>query len=62
MFVFKQQQNLGQKFGASKIHLRLPVASAGGGSAVVYSLFIDAPIVCWGCVWHLFCYAVLSVF
>ena len=38
------------------------MASADGGSVVVYSLFIVAPIVCGGCVWHLFCYAVLSVF
>ena len=62
MFVLLQQQNLGQRFGASKIHLRPPVASVGDGSVVVYSLFIVAPIVFGACIWQLFCYAVYSVF
>ena len=31
------------------------------GSVVVDSLFIVAPIVCEGCVWSLFCCAVLSI-
>ena len=36
------------------------MASAAGGSAVVYSLFIVAPIVCWSSVFAVLC--VLSYF
>ena len=38
------------------------MASACGGSAVVYVLFVVAPLVCWDLVFGLcFCYAVLCV-
>ena len=40
-FVFQQQQNLGRRFGASKVHLSLPVAwTAVHSKAVVLLLLI----------------------
>ena len=49
-FVLQQQQNLGRRFGTSKMHLSPPVAQAavrslGGGSVVFDFLFIVTPIV-----------------
>ena len=65
--VFYQQQNLGRRFRASKMHLRpLPVAQAavccnGGGSVVVDLLFYVPPIVCGGSVLVYVWYALLLV-
>ena len=48
--VLQQQQNLGRRFGTSKMHLSPPVCLgccpfSGGGSVVVDFLFIVTPIV-----------------
>ena len=55
VFYMKQQLNLGRIFGTSKMHLSSPGGLGcspfkGGGSVVVDSLFIVAPIVCVGSV------------
>ena len=56
-----KQQNLGQKFGASKMHLSHPVASAAVHSKVVilllFLLTLFVEVLCW----PLFCYAALTV-
>ena len=40
MFVLQQQQNLGQRFGAGKMHLRPPVAFAAARSKAVDLLLL----------------------
>ena len=64
-------KNLGQRFGASKMHLSPPPPTHThsdldycrflGGYSVVGSLFYVSPSVCGSCVCSLFCYALLSV-
>ena len=64
-FVLQQQQNLGRRFGASKMHLS-PHGGLGccpfngGGSVVVHFLFIVTPIV-GVCNCSLFCCTLLYV-
>ena len=71
MFVFKQQQHVGQRFGASKMHLRLPPPPRRLNNADVRSkavlllllihcfmyLTLFEEVLCWS----LFCYALLCV-
>ena len=40
MFVFQQQQNLGRRFGTSKMHLSSPVALAAVPSNAVVLLLL----------------------
>ena len=60
-FVLQQQQNLGRRFGTSKMHLSPPVALAAVCSkAVVLLLLIVTPIVGF-CNCSMFCCALLCV-
>ena len=59
-FVFYQQQNIGQRFGASKMHLGPSVAKAAGRSKVVVLLlwiYCSMYFSLFARVLRLFCYA-----
>ena len=63
---FKQLQNLGRIFSTIKMHLSLAsdlscCSFKGGGSVVVDSMLIVAPIM-WFCACSMFCCVLLCVF
>ena len=64
IFVLQEQQNLGRRFGTSKMHLSPSGFGCcpfeGGCSVVVDSLLIVTPIVGF-CKCSMFCYALLHV-